>query len=231
MGSPLVEHLSKWELSEDAINCHTCKVSEPLFREEFPRPYKCCTFQPFWSAFLVGAYLIDNPAYEPSDNNVLLPVGIIPPAPKRELQFRLDRRSRAQSEELKCSHYGDQGCRIYNSRPIECRRYFCSGSSPVKTQYRNMIFETYLWLQAKLLEEFTLMDFVAEDLAQWTDFLEADGFNRAPHKAFTSWEEAKDYYLRAHHWLVNRAPEIEWPDFPVLEKWHEQYRRTPTEIG
>lgn len=233
MGSPLVEQLIKWEIGEESTDCGQCIVKTPAVREEYPRPYKCCTFQPFWSAFLVGDWLSQNPEGDPNiDGAIYLPVGLVPPPQKRKLQVSLSPETRARTQELRCNHFGDDGhCQIFASRPIECRRYYCSGQSSVKTRYRNMVFESLLTSQANLLREFTMESYDEADWELWSEYLEARGFEFEPHKPMETWEEARNYYLKAHQWLIEKGEAIEWPMLPMLDRWHEIYRRTPTEIG
>jgi len=231
-----VQQINKWAVAEAAVDCQRCSVSTPLRRDDRPRPYKCCSFQPFWSAFFVGACLDANQwslekLLDP--NSILLPVGVVPPSSKRCRQNRLSSHTRSGDRELVCSYFdlSSGQCGVFAYRPLECRRYFCA-SVPRQQKYRDFVYHHLAGLQADLLRQFILENNYSDnDWNQWIEFLEPDGFSCQPTKAFANIQIAENFYLSAHRWLSENEGDIEWPPLPMLDQWHESNKRTPIEIG
>jgi hypothetical protein len=93
---------------------------------------KCCTFQPFFPNFYLGAMLEAGVKLPLNSNCIATPIGIFA---KRE--FRDGRNAiadRLRGAEHLCSAYDNGRCTVWRFRPGECGTYFCEGDLPKRSE-------------------------------------------------------------------------------------------------
>ena len=239
-----MQTLNNLSLSEPLVDCENCKVAKPLSRDAQPRPYKCCTYQPFWSALLVGERLASQkPMPQFPLGTVFLPVGVVPPVELRRRQEEMLPSERAQAPGMLCPYAQspkDVRCSIFEHRPLECRRYYCASQSPYRDKYRDKVFAWSQSVQAETLRDVLLrFGYNQEDWQAWADYLENPGWRNPAHRAFSGRESAESFYLKILKDLQEYSAGVVPPNFSVLLQGDVHKRApkgkihipTPTEIG
>jgi len=232
MVRPFAKRLVDFQVSEPLVDCGRCGVRAPLERSEGSRPYKCCTFQPFWSLFQVGEFLqedirrLEATGVTPArpqlpalpEGSLFLPVGIVPPAGGRAKLESVKAEERHQREDLLCSHFqkDTRECGIFAYRPLECRRYYCA------SQFQPSHDKLFQWasnLEMSALKTYLLSQcgYSLEDWDNWVQYLEPGGWRLDVPQAALSETQALDFYLKAAPWWTNYHGRVEAPDAFVVD--------------
>lgn len=227
-GGGLVEKLNSLDLAEPKVNCRTCRVHSGLKREPRPRPFKCCTHLPFWSAYQVGAFLTAGNPWKFQDHEafVFLPVGVAPKPSLRALQASISWESRGSHKDMVCPYYQKQRgvCGVFLFRPPECRRYYCASSHPQGYLYRKKVAQwNHSIIEQGLKETLNLFGYTERDWRLWQDYLEPGGEALSPHKAFDEPGRAFEFYREVFNgWPKALGAELVVPPFSMLLASHRK---------
>lgn len=131
--------LSRWlEVNEkppavDCVNCtmaHMDQVNAKRWRD-----FKCCTFQPFFPNFYLGAMLEAGVSLPINGNVFVTPIGIYAKQEFREKRDAVPDEKRGLGH--LCSAFKNNQCSVWSFRPGECATYYCQGDLPKRA------FDTY----------------------------------------------------------------------------------------
>lgn len=167
------------------VDCMQCSMAEtdPAHETRWLK-YKCCTFQPFFANFYLGAMLEAGLDLPINGNVKVQPIGIFASSAYRKRRDKIEDPKRGASE--LCSAYDGGLCRMWRFRPGECSTFFCSGMTA-----RHSI-EAYKVESAVAQMALAHLGFTDDELSEQVDWLETGGGLSVP--------PPKELYLESWKW-------------------------------
>lgn len=181
---------------------------DPLFSERW-RQHKCCTFQPFFPNFYLGAILNDSPRDLASKQVHLGPLGMIATQDFRALCNSTAEGLKGQSHHCTFFDSTQRRCTVWNLRPGECSTYYCRPKG-IGAQLSQMTFAVESAVAQMAMVELGYSDI---EVSQ-----EVETLNSGVRQRIWDHTELLDVYQRAWRWSLNLTPEQiqQWLDFDIL---------------
>ena len=183
-------------LKEKAVDCSTCSID-----------FKCCTYRPFFSNFLVGyadsLHLLKENWFEQWD---LFIVGAAPNARYRKKFMSKGGWGFGSDANLLCTFFNTnhRGCEIWPARPSVCRSFFCKSTYAQSGLDYWKKFEDYIWhLEWSLIEDFLFTrGYTIDEVQMIKHYLDHSSDARVKISQledfrFKSWDEAQSFYRSA----------------------------------
>lgn len=183
-------------LDEPKVDCQSCRVDSSLARtDQYSEQTKCCDFTPLWSAFAVGAWLKQNPNWQPPQSGLLTVFGLM-----HELAMR--------NTKSLC-HYFDKAegrCGIWQQRPATCYSFYCASQYSRGLEVYAQLEQQLLLSEAQLLKKhFDDRGGLALDWQTWCDYMEqTTTLTKLPESLLLpDWSMARLFYSQSYDWLLD----------------------------
>jgi len=214
----MINHLNsilrQWITAEDLkppeLDCAGCSmaITDPLNGERW-RKNKCCTFQPFFPNFYLGAILNDFPRELASAQVYLGPLGMIANEDFRARWLTTVEEFKGENHHCFFYDHHQRKCTVWAFRPGECSTYFCQ---PV-ARAAEMSHKTFAVESAVAQMAMIELGYSPDDVSR-----EVETLNSGVGSKDWSYEKVLTVYRRSWEWSQELQPKQiqQWLDFDIL---------------